>query len=199
MILFKFEQPHLLPDLQIHWPTLKRGNTIQSFLKRQAWKHNTDLATFPDYRDFIEKGLHVGSHYLNLISSWMLDRNFQFDSKTKYSCSDFEKRLSERLSFIPDTRFYRLPHLEGVCGLKKIGILGVLSNFDEKPKFNPVDFQLDKDNLKSDERNIPGKSVFMLELLRDSIAARALTPKMDKKRDAIEGSSSSVGKKPRKR
>ncbi|KAL6566493.1 hypothetical protein OROGR_002108 [Orobanche gracilis] len=166
-------KPQIHDQLVTYWPNLERGSSFVEFINREAWKHNTNRTLFPEYTQFITKGLNVGSHYIDRIVNWMTHRGFHFDNFTQYNCQHYKTALEGFLSFEPDLRFYKLPHRPGVLGLRKIGILGVVTVLTNGIRqFNPVRFQLDKVNLWNDEKNFTQDPRFLLETLRSSVIAR---------------------------
>lgn len=113
---------------------------------------------FRDNKDFIEKGLKIGIHLIDKISTWNDSSKYKYGNGVKHKCKDYREDLHAHLAFTTDCRFYQLeyqPTLDKTLyGLKKIGMMGILEKKLEKQwKWNPVDIQVDERFVQEDEKS----------------------------------------------
>lgn len=133
---------------------------------------------FPDNKDYIEKGLKLGIHLIDKICFWTRSK-YGYNTGNRLSWRGYKDELHKHLEFLTDCRFQRLEYDPTLCGLQKIGMMGILTKKQQKQwKWNPVDIQVNEDFIQPNE-NPEELDEFILEHLAQSIEKRRY---LDRKR-----------------
>lgn len=170
-------KPELDGQIKLHWPSLHKTHTdTYAFLRSQARKHNMNRGMFPDNKDFIEKGLRIGVHFIDKICEWT-DAEYRYGDGNEHDWKEYTKKLHEHLNFATDCRFHKLEYQptlgKTLYGLEKIGLMGILEKKKAKQwKWNPVHIEVNEDFVLENEMP-EDTDQFILEYLQASIVARS--------------------------